>query len=419
MLAGMGASSLKTDVLIAGAGPAGLSMALALGGPRCRRPLAVMVVDPRDPTTTLDGDSRGTALTRATQAMLRALGVWDQLAPQVQDMRDVMVTDGAGGPHDGRPTLLSFSADDAGGTGAAAMVENSVLNAALLAAVQLSPAITLVPQAAVTGLETGSGLARVALATGAGVTASLVIGADGRASPLRKMLGIGTKGHDYGQTALSFSISHELPHNACAEEHFSPHGVFAYLPLPGNRGSIVWGDTPAEAQRLMALDDDAFNTALAARMGGRLGRVALDGRRIAYPLALQLADARSGPRTALIGDAAHAIHPLAGLGLNLGFKDVAALADCVASALARGDDIGSAAVLARYERARRFDTLATALAMDGLNGLFVNSNPLLRQVRGFGLRAINRLPAARRALLAEAAGQGGDVPRLMQGLQAG
>jgi 2-octaprenyl-6-methoxyphenol hydroxylase len=224
---------------------------------------------------------------------------------------------------------------------------------------------------------------------------------------------------EYGQTALSFSIRHSLPHGDTAEEHFSPDGVFAVLPLRDNRSSVVWGTTPEEAARLMALPDGSFDAELQARMGQRLGTVGLDGKRGSYPLVRQLAERFVGERVALVGDAAHAIHPLAGLGLNLGFKDAAVLADVISEALSRGEDFGGSACLERYETARRAEVQFTSMAMDGLNALFVNDNPLLKRMRGFGLRAVDEMAPVKSVLMQQASGLSQNNPRLMRGLLPG
>ena len=305
------------------------------------------------------------------------------------------------------------------GRSAACIVENQPLSAALLAAVKASPSITLQGGFAFEQLKTTAGHVAVVSKTGESHKASLLIAADGRQSPVRQSLGIDVTRHDYGQVALSFSITHEHPHDNVAEEHFSPDGVFAVLPLPGQAASIVWGMSPEAAQELMALDDDAFIESLEARMGPRLGALKLRGKRGAFPLIMQIAKDTIAPRVALLGDAAHAIHPLAGLGLNLGFKDAAALADVIAQSASRGEDIGSVAVLERYETARRFDTMATALAMDAMNGLFVNDNPILKLSRDAGLRVIDQVPWAKDMLMAQAAGLSQDNPRLLQGLLPG
>lgn len=407
---------MKFDSIIIGGGPNGLAAALALGGGSLTRPLNVLVLDARDPRAfaLANHDTRGTAITLATQAMLNALGVWGEIAPHAQEMRDIIVTDG-NGPHAARPTLLSFATEE-NAASAAAIVENRYIARALITALDKSPTISLKSNTSLKRIINGSGSITIETEQGETFKASLLIGADGRNSLVRQSAGIGTKGHGYAQTALSFSISHQHPHDGMAEEHFSPSGVFAVLPLVGNNASIVWGESPEEANRLMQLDDVTFVQELSLRMGPRLGQLQLQGKRTAYPLSLQIAESFVGMRTALIGDAAHAVHPLAGLGLNLGYKDAAALADCVTEAFARGEDIGGTAVLDRYERWRRFEVTTTAFGLDGMNWLFANDSPLLKPARAAGMRIVNRLPLAKKILMDEASGQTGELPRLMQGL---
>ena len=409
-------TAMKTDVLVIGGGPNGLAASLALGGAALRSPLNIIVIDASDPRAfALQGhDTRGTAITRSTQSMLQALGVWPALAPHAEEMRHITVTDGKS-DFASRPTLLSF-ATDPGERAAASIVENRHIAKALLAAVEQSPCIRLMPFTTITNLKTQPGLAKAVTSTGETISASLIIAADGKSSTTRQSLGIKTMGHSYGQTALSFAVSHANAHAGTAKEHFSEDGVFAFLPLPGNYASIVWGTSPAKAAELLALSEAEFTLALGTKLGPGLGEIKLEGKRVAYPLSLQIAERFIAARTALVGDAAHAIHPLAGLGLNLGYKDVAALADCVADAFARGEDIGGAATLERYERMRRFDTLATAIAMEAMNLLFVNDMPIAREIRKFGLQAVNQLALAKSLLMKEAAGEVGNLPNLMQGL---
>lgn len=407
---------MKPDVIILGGGPNGLAAALSLGGRGLARPLNVLLLDARNPRE-IPPDSRGTALTLATQNMLKALGAWEGIAPHTAEMRDVMVTDGWSS-HDQRPTLLGFSTEGRA-PAAACIVENRYLAEGLLTSVDASPCITLQGGFAFEGLAASAGHITVKSTSGETTSAALLVAADGRNSRVRQALGIEVMTQDYGQKALSFAIAHDLSHDNVAEEHFSPEGVFAVLPLPGNRSSIVWGMTPAKAGELMALDVEAFNARLQAQMGTRLGTPRVDGPRGAFPLVKLIAKQFAHSRTVLVGDAAHAIHPLAGLGLNLGFKDAAALADVVARAFARGQDIGGASVLEDYEIARRFDTTLTSLAMDGMNALFVNDNPVLKLLRGAGLKAVDRLPAAKSMLMGQAAGLSQNNPRLMQGLQPG
>ena len=411
---------MKTDVLIIGGGPIGLAAALALGGSALHTPLNVMLIDARDPRAfaALGNDTRGTAITRATQSMLKALGVWQDIQPHAGEMRFITVTDGQGN-FDQRPTLLSFTTDETS-KAAASIVENRHIAAALMAAIERSPAITLCANTAIAAITTSHGLATVTTSDNNTIRATLVLAADGKNSKTRQLLNVQTKGHDYNQTALGFSISHAFAHGGQAEEHFSSDGVFAFLPLPENRASIVWGTTPPEASRLMALREIDFISELLQKLGPRLGELALASPRNAYPLVAQIAESFIAPRVALVGDAAHAIHPLAGLGLNLGYKDVAALADCVASAFSRGDDIGGLAVLENYQSLRRFDTLSTALAMETMNTLFSNDIPWLRDLRKAGMKLIDQLPPVKASLMKQAAGQSTfNLPRLMQGLLPG
>jgi 2-octaprenyl-6-methoxyphenol hydroxylase len=407
---------MKQDVIILGGGPNGLAAALALGSSALPSPLQVMLLDARNPSTSPE-DSRGTALTAATQNMFRMIGVWTELEQHAAPMRDVLVTDSQGA-HALRPAPLTLRSDS-DQQAPAVMVENAKLAAALLNMIAQSPAITLQGGFAFSHFERGSAKVTLYASDGASHAAPLLIAADGRNSSVRRQCHIAVSTEDYGQTALSFAVRHTAPHHNMAEEHFSPDGVFAVLPLAGDNSSIVWGTSPAEAARLMELDEVAFNRELQARMGERLGDVKLQGRRAAYPLSRTIAQELVADRVALLGDAAHAIHPLAGLGLNLGFKDAAALADCLAQATRRGEDIGSASVLERYQVMRRFDALATSLAMDGLNSVFVNNNPLLKATRGAGLKVIDQLPQLKSWLLSEAAGLSQNNPRLMQGLMPG
>lgn len=404
------------DVIIVGGGPNGLAMALALAGPQARPPARVLLVDARDPRNLAAAamDTRGSALTRATQNVFKGLGVWPALAPHCAEMSHIVVTDGKGSL-DTRPALLSFLADGEG-KAAATMTENRWIAEAFIGKIDTVPGIEIRGGVTITAITRTPGFAEVHLADGSSARAPLLVGADGRNSFVRNDLGIAVDGHDDNQVALTFSMAHELPHGNRAEEHFSATGVFALLPLPGNRASIVWGTSPEDAARLMALDDEAFTEALNEKVGSHLGRITLEGRRQAYPLKRHVARAITGPRTALVGDAAHIIHPLAGLGLNLGFKDVAALADCVSEAMLRGEDHGGPAVLERYSQWRRFDIASTILAMEGMNALFVNDWPLLGLLRQTGLRLVDKMPGVKRALMEEAAGMVGTLPKLMRGM---
>ena len=403
------------DVIVVGAALNGLAAGLALGGHRARRPLSVAIIDRKDPRQTLpsDNDARASAITASSKRMFEALGVWEHVAQHMQAMGEIIVTDGRG--PEARPVLLQFGEANAGQASSAYMVENRHLLRGLLDAVEKSTNITLVTGHAVAAQNFGPGLAKLTLANGEQLSCSLVIAADGGKSPLRQAAGIELVGWSYEQMGIVASFDHELPHGCRAEEHFTPAGPFAILPLPGNRSSIVWTKGTVDAKRLLALPRQDFETELQNEIGSHLGKIALLGKPQGYPLSMQFAKEFHATRLALVGDAAHVIHPLAGLGLNLGLRDAAALAECVAEAHALGQDIGGLAVLERYSTWRRFDTVATAASMDGLNRLFSNDNSFLRILRDLGLRATNQLSGVKRMFAREAAGQTGSLPKLLRG----
>jgi 2-octaprenyl-6-methoxyphenol hydroxylase len=406
---------IKVDIAIVGAGLNGLVAALALGGRQALRPLNIAIIDKLDPKrfVSAEYDSRASALTSATQSMFAALGIWDQIKSHAEDMRHIIVTDGKNG--EARPSLLSFGFED-GRKPAAAMVENHHLFAAVLTEIINCPNITLITGQGLAEITFGPGLAKITLIDQTEIVASLVVGADGRNSFTRTSAGLKLQGWDYTQSAITVTVAHELAHEGTAEEHFTAQGVFAILPLPHNRSSLVWTEAHAEAQKLHALANEEFLAELAKRFGSHRGKLSLASARHVYPLSLKLADRMIAPRLALVGDAGHLIHPLAGLGLNLGFKDVAALADCVGQAFANGEDIGGLATLERYEKWRRFDTVSTAYLLDGLNRLFANDNGGLKFLRDAGLTLVNTSAPLKSFFMKEAAGQTGDLPRLMRGL---
>jgi 2-octaprenyl-6-methoxyphenol hydroxylase len=398
-------------VIVVGAALNGLTAGLALGGHKARRPLSVVIVDIRDPRqrSSADNDARASAITASSKRMFEVLGVWEHIAQHAQEMREIIVTDGGG--HDDRPVLLQFGEAAA----SASMVENHHLMDGLLAVVEKSPNITLMTGHGVAEQSFAPGLAKLTLANGAQLSSSLVIAADGGKSPLREAAGIELVGWAYEQMGIVASFDHELPHHGRAEEHFTPAGPFAILPLPGNRSSIVWTKGSVEAKKLLSLSGQDFETELKKEIGSHLGMITLIGKPQGYPLSMFFAKEFHGPRLALVGDAAHVIHPLAGLGLNLGLRDVAALAECVADAFALGQDIGGLSVLERYSTWRRFDTVATAAGMDGLNRLFSNDNSFLRNIRDLCLRTTNQLSGLKQTFAREAAGQTGSLPRLLRG----
>jgi 2-octaprenyl-6-methoxyphenol hydroxylase len=407
--------AIKTDILIAGGGLNGLAAATALAGPNALRPSRVVLADAKDPHDFANQqfDGRASAITASSRRMLEVLGVWDRLAGNAEPMREITVTDAKLGA--ARPVLLHFLESQRAHEPSAYMVENRFLYAALLDTALSSANIEIRPETRIETFRFGPGLADAKLADGSSISAALIVAADGRDSPARKAAGIDVVGWPYGQSAIVATVAHEWPHGGRAEEHFLPAGPFAILPLPGHRSSIVWTEETEKAGQIMALDDAGFTSELTKRFGPHLGHIRIEGLRHSYPLGLYLAKEFIGERLALIGDSAHVIHPIAGLGLNLGLRDVAALAECVANASALGLDIGSQKALSDYASWRRFDTVATAVTTDALNRLFANDNPVLRLIRGMGLQTVNALSPLKSYFSREASGDTGKLPRLLQG----
>lgn len=401
-----------SDVLIVGGGLNGpaLALALAQGG------LSVTVVDalPVDTLTDTEFDGRGYALALASQRLLSAIGLWQGIAEQAQPILEIKVTDGHAGTGPS-PFVLEFDHAEIEEGPMGFMIEDRFLRRAFLEAMQAAPDITLLAGQTVVAQEVQPGAMTVTLANGQTLTTRLLVGGDGRRSGTAQRAGIKRTGWDYGQTALVCAIGHEKPHLGIAHQFFMPPGPLAILPLPGNRSSIVWSETHARAAEIQALDDTGYMAALHPRFGDFLGDIHLAGARFSYPLNLTLANSFIAERLALIGDAAHGVHPIAGQGLNLGLRDVGALAEVLIDAKRRGEEIGAADVLERYQRWRRWDTATLAAATDGINKLFSNDNPLLRGLRDLGLGAVNAMPGLRRSFIREAAGLNGDLPRLMKG----
>ena len=398
------------DMVIGGAGFAGLALAIALRealGPEFK----VTVADPalaheqsRDP--------RASAIAAAARRLFEAVGVWQAVEAQAQPMLDMVVTDSK--VDDAvRPTFLTFEGEVQPGEAFAHMIENRLLVDALVAKAKvLGIALRATP---VTGFERRANAIDVSFADGAKASARLLVGADGARSQIREQAGIATHGWSYGQSAIVCTVAHERPHNGRAEEHFLPPGPFAILPLTGNRASIVWTERTAEAERYVAMSDTEFHDELEKRFGLHLGDIEVVGPRRAFPLGLYTARSFIAERIALIGDAAHVIHPIAGQGLNMGLRDVAALAEAVVDAARLGLDIGGVQVLERYQRWRRFDTAMMGVATDSLNRLFSNRSDVLRLARDIGLGVVERMPPLKRMFIREAAGFTGEVPKLLKG----
>jgi 2-octaprenyl-6-methoxyphenol hydroxylase len=455
----------RIDVLIGGAGFAGLTLAIALRQ-GLGEDFAVTVADPG--LGRASNDARASAIVAAARRLLETVGVWDTVADAAQPILDMVVTDSR--LDDAvRPAFLTFDGEVAPGEPFAHMIENGPLLAALVAQAQAT-GVTLRPVAVndfslpppargrtasvasqvgvhlthrdrqasealreesqrdphLTAARSSSPLQgeeqeiAVQLSDGGSITTRLLVAADGARSHIRQRAGIASHGWSYPQSSIVTTVAHERDHGGRAEEHFLPAGPFAILPLKrdpalGHRSSIVWTESTREAERIVALPDAGFHAELERRFGLHLGEIKAVGARRAFPLGLSLARVFVADRVALVGDAAHVIHPIAGQGLNMGLKDVAALAEVIVDAARLGLDPGSAAVLERYQRWRRFDTMAMGVATDGLNRLFSNRSDVLRVARDVGLGLVDRLPALKHLFIREAAGLVGEVPKLLRG----
>jgi 2-octaprenyl-6-methoxyphenol hydroxylase len=405
--------ALPYDVVIAGGSHVGLALALALVR-LLGRDVRIAVIERRPlEAASPSDDPRGFAIAAASKNLLAAIGVWSAVAERAQPVTAIDVTDSAL-EHAIRPVLLSWPNATATGAPATWIVEAPRLSHALLDAVRRHANIELVAPAQVAAVAVDQARATVVLADGREIAGRLLVAADGARSFIREAIEIDTVRWRWGQVGLVTVVRHERPHGAKAIQHFLPGGPFAILPLMGNRSCITWSEDEAEGRRIMALDDAGFLAEVTRRFGYRLGEIGLDGPRALWPLEHHMARALVGRRVALVGDAARVVHPIAGQGLNLGLRDVAALAEVVAGSLRVGLDAGDATGLERYERWRRFDAGLSAATFGALNVLFSNDSMLLRAARGVGLGVVDRLPDLKEMFVAEAAGLTGEVPRLMR-----
>jgi 2-octaprenyl-6-methoxyphenol hydroxylase len=407
-----GSDTARCDVVIAGAGAVGLALACALAD--ALEAASVAVVDPGTfAEASTAQDARASALSAGSKRLLAVLGAWEALAAHAEAVAAVDITDSS--LDDAfRPVLVSYDNTVGGGEPATWIVENERLHAALLEAAARRPGIARISGAAA-GYSAGLHAVTIQLVDGGSLSAPLLVAADGRSSPLREAAGIGVVGWQYGQVGIVTTVAHDKPHRSRAVQNFFPAGPFAILPLKGNRSCVTWTEEADRGRAIAALDDAAFLGEVEKRFGYRLGSIALAGPRGVWPLQMHLARALVAERLVLVGDAAHLVHPIAGQGLNLGLRDVAALTEVVADAARLGLDIGSAVVLERYQRWRRTDAAMSAAAFDALNRLFSNDATLLRTARGAGLRLVDRVPALKRFFVTEAAGLTGELPKLLRG----
>ena len=402
------------DVILSGGGLVGQTLALALD----QAGLSVAVIDASKPSDTLAPafDGRAFAIAFASYRMWRALGLGDELDAVAQPIEQIMVTDG-----DLRrgPSLLHLHFDRAEMRETeeplGLMLEARHVRLALDNAVKARPNIKMIQPMSVNAIGRDPAGATATLADGRKLRAPLLVGTDGRRSFVRGAAGIRTIGWDYPVTAIVATIRHEKPHDAVAHEYFLPNGPFAILPLKGERSNIVWAEPRKAAEALLRMEEHDFLAELRMRFGDFLGELSLEGPRFGYPLSLRLAERMIDERVALAGDSAHGIHPLAGQGLNLGLKDCAALAECIADGIGLGLDPGDVSTLERYQRWRRFDNVTMALGMEFFDKLFSNDIKPLRAARSLGLAAVNAAGPARRFFMKYAGGGAGDLPKLLRG----
>ena len=403
-------STQSVEVVVVGGGMVGLTLACALAGTG----VEVAVIERADPAA-LTGqafDGRVSAIALASQRGLEVVGVWPRLnalGDVVQPIHAIRVSDG--------DSLLFLHYDrhdlDEGPLGF--IVENRHLRTALVALADRTPGLALFAPRRLTAMDRTDRSVSIALDDGASLSARLAVAADGRRSALRRAAGITTMEWTYPQTGIVCTVAHERAHRGIAHERFLPAGPFAILPITGDRSSLVWTERSDTAPAVLPLNDAEFGDELAARFGEFLGRLEVVGPRWHYPLSLVHADRYTARRLVLVGDAAHAIHPIAGQGLNLGLRDVGALAEVVVDARRLGLDIGDPGVLVRYQDWRRFDNLLMMAVTDGLNRLFSNELAPVKLARDLGLAAVNRLPPLKRLFMRHAMGLAGELPRLWQG----
>jgi 2-octaprenyl-6-methoxyphenol hydroxylase len=405
----------RTDVIIAGGGQIGLALALAL---KCAEPAIGVTVIDAAPAEARARAGRASTIVAGGQRMLAALGVWDEIAGAAERVTAMEITDSRTGDA-ARPVFLTFALD-AAADGEAYVIGDGIVTAALARHVQAA-GVEIANGTGVTDFSVDASAVTVQLDGGKARSAGLLVAADGARSHLREFAGIQRVGRRYGHSGIVATVAHERPHGGVAWEHFLPGGPFAALPLADDAGgrhlsSLVWTEPTDIADRLVAGDALTFQVELERRFGHRLGTVQVIDRPQAFPLGVYVARDFVRPRFALAGDAAHTVHPIAGQGLNLGYRDAAALAEVIVETYRLGLDVGSLTALQRYERWRRYDTAEMALATDGLNRLFSNDNPVLRIVRDIGLGVVDRLPELKALFIGNASGaRGSNVPRLMRG----
>lgn len=396
--------NLKTQVIITGGGLVGLTLAIAL----CRANIDVVVIEKQLPEDTINTktDGRASAISSSSIELLKAISVWEHVKAS-QPILDIRITDGSS------KLFVHYNYNEYGGKPFGEMVENTYIKAALIESARKIGVEILI--GSVENIKSESSFVNVILNSGKNIKAQLLIGADGAKSKIRELSGIKSKGWDYKQAGIVLSISHEKPHSGIAHERFLPSGPFAILPLPGNRSSLVWTEKIDLAPLIMKLNEKDFMEELESRIGIFLGKISQEGARWSYPLTLRQSTSYIEKRIALAGDAAHVIHPIAGQGLNLGFRDAAALAEVIVDAHRLGLDVGNSLVLKKYQRWRKFDSTTMVAVTDSLNKLFSNDKSTIRISRDLGLGLVNQITPLKQLLVTHARGSFGNIPKLLTG----
>ena len=400
------------DIAVCGGGIVGTSLALKLA----REGFSVLLFDRSPPPAkgSSEADGRAFALSLSSCRLLEAVGLAELLRDRGQRIRSVRISDGRAGEGPG-PAVLEFNAGEIQSDSLGCMIADRELRVGLAELADAEPGIKLLMPAAVSGCSVTSSGAVLYLSSGQEFTATAVAGCDGRTGPVARWIGPRRIEKDYGQSAIVCAVAHELPHDGVAQQFFMPPGPLAILPMPGCMSSIVWTESTVQATRLASLPEDAFMRELRPRFGDFLGALQLAGDRQVWPLTLSLAETIAVPRAVLVGESAHGLHPLAGQGLNVGLRDVAALTDILVGARRRGEDFGSLEVLRRHQERRRIDAVSLAAATDFFNWIYSNDSDLLRAARGLGMSLVGGAPWLRRALIRQAAGLSGTGPGLVPG----
>ncbi len=412
---------MDSDLIIVGGSLTGSLAALALADIG----LTSTVIDIEAPRDMLDEpfDGRTTALAYAGARMLDKLGLWEGMKPGASPINDILVTDGKpkGRFSDGyvAPGFIHFDSRELGEDGEHTplgwIIENRLMRHVFFEAMVANDKINLIAPARCQGMKAHPGYGEVTLHDDRILRGRLVLAADGRPSPLRERAKIKSTRWQYSQTGIVCTVAHEKDHLGIAQEIFLPSGPFAILPLPNNRSSLVWTEKKDRVRAFVAMDEASIIREITARFGSYLGDVKLDGPVWSYPLSFHIATKFYTDRMALIGDAAHGVHPIAGQGFNLGVKDIAVMRDVLLEATQTGLDIGHGTQLAKYDRWRRFDSVSLGFGMDALNKLMSTDNSLLRKVRSTGMSIVNKIDPLRQAFMKQAGGDLGDLPELMRG----